>query len=179
MGKPSTIRFEGKRPRFFGHENQGSVIAKRLLRRLRFSRLVVRAISGMIKDHHRAFMLFSIKKRSFRAKAHFFSSTRGVHGVMLLLLAIADARATRGSGDKRLFAFVEDMLRFYSRECLRQRPRPVLNGNEVMEIFKVKEGPIVGEILNKVSEAIELGIARDRAGAVLYAKDWLKQKELG
>ncbi|MEK6532039.1 MAG: HD domain-containing protein [Deltaproteobacteria bacterium] len=174
-GKPLTMKMEEGRLRFIGHEVEGSLLVKGLLKRLRFSRRSSAIISGLVKDHHRAFMLLNLKKLSFRAKAHFFRATGGVGGILLLLCSLADARATRAGEDKRLFALVTKMLDFYFKVYIVKRPPPLLNGHEVMRIFKMPQGRLVGEVLSKISEAVQQGIVKDKKGAVQFIKDWLSR----
>ncbi len=172
-GKPSAMKTEEGRLRFIGHEVKGALLVRALLKRLRFSRKTIALVSGLVKDHHRPFMLLALKKPSFRAKAHFFRATGGAPGILLLLCALADARATRGGEDKRLFALVSRMLKFYFSVFIVKRPALLLNGRDVMEIFSIPEGRLVGDILRKISEGLEAGAIADKQGAILYIRDWL------
>lgn len=172
-GKPAAMTREEGRLRFIGHEVKGACLVKGLLKGLRFSRKTSAIVSGLVKDHHRAFMLLTLKKLSFRAKAHFFRATGGVGGILLLFCSLADARATRGGEDKRLFALVTKMLDFYFKVFIVKRPAPLLNGHEVMRIFNMPEGRLVGCVLNKISEAVQQGVVKDKGGAVQFIKKWL------
>ncbi|MEE8185111.1 MAG: hypothetical protein V3T96_01765, partial [Thermodesulfobacteriota bacterium] len=62
--------------------------------------------------HHRVFNLASLDKKSFRNKSRYFRSVGGEDGVDLLLLAVCDARATRGDTDPELMVLVKDMLNY-------------------------------------------------------------------
>lgn len=173
IGKPLAIGRESGRLRFIGHDSAGAVLVKDMLLGLRFSKAFSSAVSGVIKNHHRVFMLLLLPERSPRAKAHFFRASGGSSGVTLLLLALADARATSGRRDPALEALISEMLGFYYSVYLKKRPRPILTGDEVMRIFSLAEGKAVGEALRAVSRGVEEGAIKTRKDAVSYLGRWL------
>lgn len=172
IGKPLAIDRESGRLRFIGHDSAGAQLAKDMLLGLRFSKAFSTALSGVIKNHHRAFMLFLLPERSARARAHFFRASGGSSGVTLLLLALADARATSGRRDPALEALVSEMLGFYYSVYLKKKPRPILTGKEIMKIFSLAEGKAVGEALRAVSRGVEEGAIKTRKDAVSYLSRW-------
>lgn len=173
IGKPLAIDRESGRLRFIGHDSAGTALAKELLSGLRFSKAFSTAVSGVIKNHHRAFMLLLLPERSVRAGAHFFRASGGSSGVTLLLLALADARATSGRRDPALEALVSEMLRFYYGVYLKKKPRPIVTGDEIMRIFSLAEGKAVGEALRAVSRGVEEGVIKTRKDAISYLRRWL------
>jgi tRNA nucleotidyltransferase/poly(A) polymerase len=173
-GKPltETVDAEG-RTRYIGHDLKGSVVASRALKRLRFSRAATRELTGLVRNHHRVFSLAAVEGRTDRARAHFFRASGGAAGLTLLYLALADSSATRGAVDPEIAALVEEMTAFYYGVYLSKRPKPLLNGTDVMKVFGVPEGPMVGEILARVSEEVEAGALKDRRQAIEFVKRWL------
>jgi poly(A) polymerase len=69
------------------------------------------------------------------------------------------------------------MMRFYYGVYIMRKPAPLMTGRQVMEAFRVPEGPKVGEILRKMNEGVETGVVRDRKEAAAYIKKWLKEKK--
>lgn len=185
-GKPLTVKSSPPRGRtsgklsFTGHDREGAVLINGIFRRLRFSGRVAAQIANLAENHHRVFALAKLEKRSDRAKAHLFRAVEGVDGIWkgaavdLLLLSVADVRATRKGEDRRFLKFVNEMLRFYYERFLKKRPAPLMNGREIMRIFKIPEGPLVGEIIKIISEGIEAGVVKDKKEAGAYVKKWLK-----
>lgn len=185
-GKPLTVKLSPLRGRtsgkfsFTGHDREGAVLINGIFRRLRFSGRVAAQIANLAENHHRVFALAKLKKRSDKAKAHLLRAVEGVDGIWkgaavdLLLLSVADARATRGGEDKKFLKFVNEMLRFYYEHFLKKRHAPLMNGREIMRVFKIPEGPLVGEIIKKISEGIEAGAVKDKKEAKAYVKKWLK-----
>lgn len=170
-GKPLTLKREEGRLRFIGHDFEGSRVVKDIMRRLKFSRKFFNDLSNVVKNHHRVFNLAKLEERTARAKAHLLRSTGRDLGVDLLCLALADARATRGGEDPELYGIVLDMLDFYYNTYVKKRPKPLLSGDDIMRIFKVAEGPRVGEIIAKVAEGVEAGVVKSKKDAVRYVKE--------
>lgn len=176
FGKAYTLKREAGKLRFIGHDSEGAKRIPEVMERLRFSRKHASELALLVKNHHRVFMLASLKERTYRARAHFFRATGGESGLMLLCLALADARATRGGEDPELYEAVMDMMRFYYGVYILKKPAPLMTGRQVMEAFNVPEGPAVGEILQKINEGVETGEVRNRKEAAAYVKKWLKEK---
>lgn len=176
-GKPLAISRESGRLRFIGHDDRGAPVVKEMMTRLRFSGKAAKELASMVRNHHRAFMLADLKEPTPRARAHFFRAAGGEPGLLLLLLALADARATRGEEDTELLAVAAAMFSFYWGQYTRRRPKPILGGREIMKAFKVPEGRIVGEIIGKISEGVEKGVVTDRKEAIAYVREWLKSRK--
>lgn len=175
FGKPLALSREDGRLRFIGHDTKGAEAVKGLLERLRFSRKTSNAVSSFVANHHRVFMLAGLKERSYRAKGHFFRASGGPGGLLLLCLALADARATRGGEDQELFSVVMEMLEFYYGPYSRKKPKPLLTGDEIMEAFGVREGPIVGDIISELDNGVERGEIRNRKDALRHIREWLRR----
>lgn len=177
FGKPYAISREGGRLRFIGHDSKGAEAVKEVFTRLKFSGKAAREAASLVKNHHRAFMLASLENPTDRTRAHFFRAAGGEPGILLLCLALADARATRGGEDPELYKLCLEMMRFYYDVYLRKKPRPLLSGAEIMEIFKVEEGPIVGGIIQEMNRGVESGAVKTRKDAVRHIKKWLSDKK--
>lgn len=175
-GKGLVISREEGRLRFIGHDFEGAKAVSEALKRLKFSNRTAGTIERLVKNHHRVFGIAQLTERSFRVKAHLFRASGDADGVELVCLALADARATRGGEDAGLYRIALDLLEFYFRVYSKKRPKPLLDGKDVMRIFKVKEGPGVGEILAFVNDGVERGLVMDKKEAVEYARTRLMRK---
>lgn len=173
-GKPLAISRESGALRFIGHDELGAAPVKEMLAGLKFSRQAAAWVSLLVRNHHRAFMLAVLEKPSPKARAHFFRAVGGEAGLSLLLLALADARATRGEEDTELLSTVKEMLGFYYDVYTVERPVPLIDGREIMGIFNVPEGRKVGAILKRIAEGVEGGVVSDREEAIDYVKKWLE-----
>lgn len=176
FGKPYSMSREDGRLRFIGHDAKGAELVKELLLRLRFSKRTSGEVSFLVKNHHRVFMLAALKEPSFRAKGHFFRASGDEGGLMLLCLALADARATRGGEDPELYRLALDMIAFHYDIYSKKKPRPLLTGREIMDTFGVGEGPVVGEIINEINSGVEAGLIRNRKEAAAHIREWMKKR---
>lgn len=184
-GKPYAARREEGRLRFIGHDFEGGRMVKDALKDLKFSRKVTGGLSNLVKNHHRVFNLAALKERSFRAKGHFFRAAEGEGGeyggtgVDLICLALADARATRRAEDPELLDVARELLEFYYGSYIKKKPRPLLSGDEIMKTFRLSEGRLVGEAMERVSEGVENGVIKNKKEAISYLKEWLSRKASG
>lgn len=175
-GKELVISREEGRLRFIGHDFEGAKAVSEALKRLKFSNRTAGTIAGLVRNHHRVFGLAQLTERTFRAKAHLFRASGNSDGIDLVCLALSDARATRGGEDAELYRIALELLEFYFRVYSKKRPKPLLNGREVMRIFKIREGPEVGAILAFINEGVEKGLVRDKREAIEYARRRLIHK---
>ncbi|MBI5234724.1 MAG: HD domain-containing protein [Deltaproteobacteria bacterium] len=173
VGKALIMTRVGGVLHFIGHESQGALIARPMLRRLKMSRAMVLSLVNMIKNHHRVFAFAALNKPSERAKAHLIRVC-GNESVEALCLAVADARATRrGEEDNELLSVVKSLADFYFDVYSRKKPKPVMDGSFVMKTFGLKQGVIIGEILRRVNEEVEAGAIRNKKEAVRFVRKLL------
>ncbi len=176
-GKALTMKMEDGVLSFIGHDREGARLVEEILMRLTFGRRISGEVSNLVRNHHRVFVLASLQNPSRRARAHFFRATGDGGGMGLLLLALADARATIDGEDKRLFGIVMDMMDFYFSVYMKKERRPLLDGHEIMRVFRIPQGRLVGEIMEKISEGEERGVIKDRDDAIAYIKRWLLEEK--
>jgi poly(A) polymerase len=176
MGKPRSMEVDEKRVRFFGHDSLGGEMVQRVGRRLRLSRRATTIISRDVANHHRAFNLASLERRTFRSKLRFFRAIGGEGGIDLLLLALADAKATRGGDDPTLLAVVREMVAFYYDTYKAEESKPLLTGSDVMTLFGMPQGALIGRVLDEVVRAEEEGAVGNREEAVRHIREWLSSE---
>ena len=96
--------------------------------------------------------------RSKRSVLRFFRKS-GEDYRALFILFLADTKATIGprmtaERMRRIRAAMSEMLALYEEEI---RPRiqmpPLISGRDLMERFGLEEGPVIGELLDRVEEA--------------------------
>ena len=96
VGKPQTKTFEESgRMRFFGHHMAGAEIAKRALRRLRFSSREVNYVRDIVRAHMRPLQMAQAGAPSRKAIYKFFRDT-GDAGIDTLFISLADHLGTVG-----------------------------------------------------------------------------------
>lgn len=172
IGKAITIKIDGARMRFIRHDLEGETIVKRIIKRLKLGKKAARTLCNLVRNHHRIFTIASMEKIPYRTKTHLFRVMEG-DSIDLLFLAVADARATRGSEDYRLVQIVRELMDFYFRVYNIKKQPPLLRGTDVMRLFNVPQGIMVGRILKRIEDAEGEGIIKNRKEAVEFIKRWL------
>ncbi|MBI5969592.1 MAG: CCA tRNA nucleotidyltransferase [Deltaproteobacteria bacterium] len=152
----------------FFHDMNGADTAMSLAKRLRMSRKLAAGFSSVVKNHHRFFAYAQLKEKNARAKAHFFRAAGGSLGVDVVFIALAHAMATRKRGYPEVKKAAGELLEYYYGVFTRKRQGPILTGAQVMRIFGVSEGPLVGEMLEGISGAVDAGAVTNKKEAVEY-----------
>ena len=170
VGKPATVgRGALGRVTFYGHDKVGADLASTLLRRLRMESALVARVASLVRYHMLPL------PRGERAARRFVHRRRELLPDLLKLM-IADREAARGplssaAGRNAYRVALGEVIGLLSEEA---PPRPLLSGNEVMDLLSLAPGPRVGEVLALIAEARALGDVNDAAGArelaVRYAR---------
>ena len=179
IAKPET-KFvdDAGRAHFYGHAKEGAAITAAILGRLRFSNKEIDMVKDLVYHHLRpAQMSNDGELPTHRAIYRYFRDT-GDAGIDILFLALADYLATCGPLMK-----VEEwegychLMNHILMECERQQanvlPVKLIDGHDLIDIFGLTPGPLIGELLTLVREAQASGelSTREEARALV-------QKEL-
>lgn len=144
VGKYDTFKSEGERIRYDGHQDVGAEIAKKILKRLKFSKKSIDKIMWLIKHHMMVVPLF---KMPDDRKRHWF-----LHPWFPDLLELYRADAL-GIHPLDLSAY-ESLKQLYRHEIakLKLMPKQLICGDEIMKILNLKPGKRVGEIILEIRQ---------------------------
>lgn len=177
VGKPSTRTVDGSgRIRFFGHADEGAVIAARVLRRLRFSAAEVRWVALLVAEHLRPVQLAQVGEAPTKRALYRFNRALGEAMPDVLLLALADAAASRGpsltrAAWARQVAYMNSLLvRSTDREAGILRQTSFLDGHGVMKAAGIPAGRLVGQLLEALHEAEAVGEVTSAGDARRFVK---------
>jgi len=182
VAKPATKTIdETGRIRFIGHTKLGAAMAASILQRLRFSNREVRLVENLVYNHLRPVQMSSEGLPTRRAVYRFFRDTEGA-GVDVLFLALADFLATQGpkldiSEWKRHNQLVSHILQEYRRQQSTALPVKLLDGHDLMGIFGLKPGRLIGELLAEVREAQAAGDISTREEAIELVRRHLEKRQ--
>ncbi|MCK8825122.1 CCA tRNA nucleotidyltransferase [Fuchsiella alkaliacetigena] len=160
---------------FHNHHRVGAKHIKLILRRLAFSSKEINYICSLIRYHMRPMALYHADNLTKRGKYRFFRAA-GDYVADICLLAAADMISTRELNEERPVHFpdIESSLSFLkqlvqeSKEMEKKTTERLLNGEEVMELLGLTEGPQVGQALEKVREAQATGKVSTKEEAKKY-----------
>ena len=181
IGKPAhrTVEPDGE-IWFLGHEQTGAALAVRVVERLRLSNRESQMVCQLVRQHLRPGFLSREPTLTRRALYRFFKEL-GDNGPACLLEWWADRMATRGTKSRvdqidQQRSRLEEMIRpyFFQVEEVVKPPR-LVNGNELMEMFKLTPGPRIGQLLGAVEEAQAEGRIRTKTQALDFIRTALKE----
>lgn len=188
FGKPPTRTQEEGRWRFLGHERVGAEMALNIVQRFCWRRKHAQIIRLLVAHHlwplHLANLAMPQDGRlpqeiTPRALLRMFQAVQP-HGIGLLLLALADARACLGPATtagyhERLAAFLDQLLDRYLQWLYSAQAQPLLSGTDLIAAG-YKPGKHFGVVLKAVQEAQAEGRIHTKEEALALAQEILREK---
>lgn len=186
VAKPQTAtKDETGRIRFWGHDELGAEAAAARSRAWAFSNDEIERMTAIIANHMRIHFHVSRKdgegKDPSRRAIYRFFKDSGEAGLDLVLLALADLRATHGPNLKQeTWTAALDVCRvllenYFERPEEIVSPPKLLDGNDVMRELNLAPGRRVGEILEAVREGQATGKVSTREEALEFGRKWLEE----
>lgn len=186
--KPETKTIEESgRTRFFDHDVKGADVAAERLRSFNISNDEIERVQTIIKNHMRihffADRLEKEKQAPSRKAIYRFFRDSGVAGVDLVLLGLADVRATRAHAltieTWRVYLEVARTLleNYFERPEEIIAPPRLLDGKLLMKELDIKPGKIVGQLLESIRENQAEGKIQTLEQALAFAREELAKTE--
>lgn len=179
--KPDTRSIdEAGRVRFFDHDVKGAEVVAERGRFFHLSGDEIARLKVIVRNHMR-FHFFADRLEnenqspSRKAIYRFFRDSGGA-GVDLVLLALADARGTRGSDlTQETWAANLDIARillenYWERPAEVVNPPRLLDGDDLMKELSLQPGKVVGRLLEAIRENQASGKINDREQALEFAR---------
>lgn len=174
IGKPQAKKTKEGKTVFYGHERLGREISDNIAEMLKLSTKEKFALEKLIFWHLRPGYLAEGVKPTPRAIFRFFRDTEE-EGVAILLIGIADQRATRGiltarSDRKHHEKVITDLIDYYFKK---QEEKPfvrLINGNDLIKKLKLTPSPVFSKILREVEEAQAVGKVKTKTEALELAR---------
>ncbi|HOU36052.1 MAG TPA: HDIG domain-containing protein [Candidatus Omnitrophota bacterium] len=180
-GKPATFRFEKGKVSFYGHERAGSRMAADIARRLKLSNEEQRWLSKVAFLHLRPGYMATMRAVTERAVFRFFRDA-GRESIAILLLALADERATSGyqAVEKirpRYERLISRLMRLYFERQKKTPRRRLVTGHDIMRLGSIPPSRSVGELLRQAEEAIAVKGITQRAEALECVRKLIKDRK--
>lgn len=179
IGKFSTWTIEEGtgRHRFIKHDDVGAKLAKPILKSMCFSNKQIDYITLMIKKHMYPTMVVQSPELTDKVMMRFVRKMEE-NAIDNILIAQADRLSAQGPEitkeivEENLSA-LNKLLEFYlqAQETIKPLPK-LIDGNDVMQILKIKPSPILGEILNLLHEAQISGDITTKEEAISFVKNY-------
>lgn len=170
VGKPGTLAFDPQSGRrsFHGHDKLGAEITAEILTRLKLPGDDIRHASRLVGAH-------MIPLPAGEKEARRFVHRRRDLLPDLLSVMLADREAARGpmSSPATRHAYAVAMNRVLGAlEEQPSAPRPLLSSEEIMALLHLEPGPLVGQAVRALGEAVAVGDVLDEAEARAYLLKW-------
>jgi putative nucleotidyltransferase with HDIG domain len=178
IGKPVTYsRDEEGAIHFYNHPQAGVPLVEQVMRRLCASTQDQRLAQLVTAHHMRPGQLGYDGSVTPRAIRRYFVDL-GPTGIYVALFSLADHLATLGpqpTGDawQRHLGVVRQLLTSYIRERSSILPPRLISPEELMRRLKLKPGPMVGQLLDLISEAQAEGKIHSKEEAIWFAEEHL------
>jgi poly(A) polymerase len=164
VGKPPTY-VVSDRIRFNEHERVGAVMTEKILTRLKYSNEEIARVTGLVKQH----MAFKDVERMRKSTLKRF--LRQEHFNEHLALHRLDCMASHGN--LKNYDFCREQLQREDPATL--HPAPLITGADLIA-QGLRPGPAFKEILKEVEDRQLEGALADKAAALAFVREWLKQK---
>ncbi|MBI4665320.1 MAG: HD domain-containing protein [Nitrospinae bacterium] len=183
IGKPSTKAVDDTgKATFHAHEKASAELAKQALTRLRAPNAVTDGVVTLIKNHLRPFIGIVDGGLSPKAASRFIRDM-GFWLIPAMFHTLADSQATRGvmKTEERfaleikvageIFTMWEKTLRVEGKQ------EPLLDGTELMKLFHLPQGKLIGSLLNEVAVARLAGEIHTKEEAMTFVEKLLSSEE--
>ncbi len=177
IGKPHTLARQNGRLTFYNHDQEGARLTQNICERLKLSSpeevgIDIKKTTWLVRSH----MIFSNNVKIMRPQTiakYFFNAD--YPGIDLLKLHLVDALASILPPRKpNLTNFYSCLRRIKDLGLLKKKNQkvlaPLLNGHEIMKIFKIKPGPAVGRYLDILRKEQFLGHLKNRSSAEKFLR---------
>jgi putative nucleotidyltransferase with HDIG domain len=173
IAKPHTKRVKDGKAHFYGHDQQGSDIAKEALSRLRYSNQIIKDVQVLIKEHMFTSEMSDKGVRRLIKRA-------GIDNIYdLLELRRADVRAQGMGNTTPEIDELEERVRGELEEKVPLGVKQLaIDGNELIEEFNLSPSPMVGEILSYLLEIVlDYPEKNHKEELIQQARVFLREKE--
>lgn len=185
-GKPESMRSGASHypetPAVPQHEQIGAAIAGQRAAALRLSNEENARLVAIVRQHMRPLWLYGSEPVSKRAVHRFWRDTDRA-GIDICLLAMADYLATYGLAlDTRDWAhYLEHIHRllegYFDRYDTEVAPPALVTGRDLLHHLRLEPGPLLGELLEKITEAQIEGHITNKEEALDWARRLLDARE--
>jgi len=165
------------RIRFYNHQRVGAEKVENICKNLKLSKKATNYLIKIVEKHMRIPNLLSLEKITDRATYRLIREA-GDELIDLILLCYVDRVADPGSliemdFEKKMIKYLHNLL-YLKEKIKKQTKKPLIRGDEIIEIFGLTPGPEIGGILKLVEKERALGNISTKNEALKKIQERLK-----
>lgn len=168
LGKPETKKLREGKITFYDHQKVGAEIARKLCRRLRFGNADTEKIAWLVKNHMVPSDFANMKlstRRKWGLSEHFSDLLR------VYLADVSSSLRPSGRAETNPVGYREGLKILQEIKSQPQLRVPLLSGNEIMKVMRIKEGPLVGKVLRFIEEKKLAGSLKTKSAALKFLRE--------
>ena len=145
IGKPVTKEGDGPDSTFYNHDQAGAKIVKSILKRLNFPNDLINRVTHLVRYHMFYYALDTVSDAGVRR----LLNRLGAENIDDFINVRICDRLGMGRPKAKPWKLIQLERRFKEVQLQPINPKMLsINGNELMDLLKIKPGPRVGLILN-------------------------------
>lgn len=141
VGKAKTQQILEDKIQFLGHEEVGAEMAEAILYRLKFDKVTIDKVVKLVREHMRPHSLENAGQKAFRKLIRDMGDE-----LTDALLDLAEADSLGSYPVENVIPNLREEIDRIRKAPVKMEKKPVLNGQEIMDLLHVKSGPKIGEI---------------------------------
>ncbi len=141
---------------FHRHEVEGARMMKDICERLRLSSKELSFLQNLVKNHMRPGLILQQGISDKRLYRFYNECGRDALGICLVCLADRYSALGKKVSDEYLVSFaagIYQIMDVFYQQSQKTKIKPLLNGNEIMDLFNLKPGPIIKKLIDTLEEA--------------------------
>ena len=169
------------RVHFYEHDQRAALLAVERGKALALSNAEVERLAGQVRGHMRIHWLAKDVERMDARLIHRYYRALGPAGVDVCLISLADllgitSPAVEQARWQKEVDLAEQLLAaWFEQQDILVRPVRLVNGHDLQEELGLTPGPLLGQLLEFVTEAQVAGEVSDKKGALDWVRAWLER----
>ncbi len=168
---------------FYHHDQTGADLVSQRAHALHMSNDDDTYLQTVIQNHMRPFLLYMRGERPTRRAIYRYFRATGPAGVDICLMALADYLATydytisQTPWGEFLDVICTLLDNWWHRQEENIAPPALVDGYDLISLFGLKPGPLIGELLEQVREGQASGEIHSQSDAFKKISKWLAEKK--